>query len=158
VGAGDDDPDRKAAALAERHDDRPASRWGSRWIDVAIWGFAVGATAMTLWYSLGPTPPGHGSDKQLHGAAYFVNTLAILFAIVWRPGRRGGRRFEGGALPVVVGMLVLGGLIEIVQGGFVDRESQFTDWVADSLGIMLALMLFVTFRHSYQRSAEVVDE
>jgi VanZ family protein len=143
--------------FAERRGDRPASRWGFPWIDIGIWAFALGATALTLWYSLGPRPPGHGSDDQLHSAAYFVNTLAILLAIVWRPGRRGAGRFERGTLPVVVGMLVLGGLIEIVQGGFVDRDAQFTDWVADGLGIMLAVMLFATLRRAYQRSARFVE-
>jgi VanZ family protein len=137
--------------------DRPASRWGSPWIDVGIWAFALGTTAITLWYSLGPRPPGHGSDSQLHFAAYFVNTLAILFAVVWRPGRRGTARFAGRTLLVVVIMLVLGGLIEIAQGGFVNRDSQFTDWIADSVGVMLAVTLFVTLRRAYRRSARFVE-
>jgi VanZ family protein len=156
VGASSNDRDRKAGGFAERHGEGPASRWGSRWIDVGIWASALGATALTLWYSLGPRPPGHGSDDQLHAAAYFVNTLAILLAIVWRPGRGAGR-FERGALPVVVGMLALGGLIEIIQGGFVNRDSQFTDWVADGLGIVLAVMLFATLRRAYERSARFVE-
>ena len=141
---------------ADMRADRPASRWGSPWIDVGIWAFALGTTAITLWYSLGPRPPGHGSDSQLHFFAYFVNTLAILFAVVWRPGRRTGR-FGVRTLLVVVIMLVLGGLIEIAQGGFVNRDSQFTDWIADSVGVMLALMLFVTLRRAYQRSAQFAE-
>jgi hypothetical protein len=146
--AGSNDPDRTAVALTERHGDRPASRWGSRWIDIGIWAFALGATALTLWYPLGRRPPGHRSDNQPHGAAYFVNTFAILVAVVWRPGRRGAGRFETGTLPVVVGMSVLGGPIEIVQGGFVDRDAQFADRVADSLGIMFAVMLFAALRRA----------
>jgi VanZ family protein len=150
VGARSNDPDRSAAALAERHNDGPASWRESRLIDTGIWAFALGTTALTLWYSLGPTPPGHGSDKQLHAAAYFVNTLAILLAIVWRPGRS-VRRFDAWALLVAVGMLVLGGLLEIVQGGFVGRDSQFTDWVADGVGITLAVMVFATLRWALRR-------
>jgi VanZ family protein len=103
---------------------------------------------------LGPTPPGRGSDIELHAAAYFVNTLAILFAVVWRPGRRAGR-FNGWALPVAMGMLILGGLIEVVQGGFVDRDAQFTDWVADGVGVGLAAIVFVTLRRALRERSAV---
>ncbi len=151
MGARSNDPDPSAAALAEQPGDGPASRWESRWIDVGIWVFALVTTALTLWYSLGPTPPGHGSDKQLHSAAYFVNTLAILLAIVWRPGRSRDR-FDARTVPVGVGMLVLGGVIEVVQGGFVGRDSQFTDWVADGVGIMLAVMVFAALRRGLRSS------
>jgi VanZ family protein len=145
------DPDQGEAALAERHGGGPASRWESRWIDVGIWAFALVTTALTLWYSLGPRPPGHGSDKQLHSLAYFVNTLAILLAIVWRPGRSRGR-FDARTVPVAVGMLVLGGVIEVVQGGFVRRDSQFTDWAGDSVGIILAVMVFAALRRGLPSS------
>lgn len=102
---------------------------------------------------VGTDSPGrHGSGKQLQAAAYFVNTLAVLLAIVWRPGRGAGR-FDRLALPVVVGMQLLGGLIEIVQGGFVGIDSQFTDWVADAVGITLAVMAFATLRRTVRGEA-----
>lgn len=139
--------DPSAADVAERHRDQPASRWESPLVNAGIWAVALCTTALTLWYSLGPAPPGHGSDKELHATVYFVNTLAILLAFVWRPGRGAGR-FNAWALPVVVAiaMLALGGLIEIVQGGFVGRDSQFADWVADAAGITLAVMVFAALR------------
>jgi VanZ family protein len=145
VDARSNDHDRSAARFVERQSNGPASRGEARWIDLGIWAFALGTTALTLWYSFGPTPPDHGSDKQAHAAAFFVNTLAILFAIVWRPGRSAGR-FDAWALPVAAGMLVLGGLIEVLQGGVVGRDSQFTDWLADGIGITLAVMVFASLR------------
>ena len=58
----------------------------------------------------------HGSDKDLHVAAYFLDAFAILLALVWRPGRETRRLKEAGMLPVAVGLLIVGGVIEIAQG------------------------------------------
>jgi VanZ family protein len=124
---------------------RTASRWESPLIDVGIWLIALVATGLTVWYSLGPRPPSHGSDKDLHAAAYFVDTLAILLGVVWRPGRE-TRRLRGGMLPVALGILIVGGVIEIAQGGFADRDAQFGDWVADAIGIGLAVLIFTLLR------------
>jgi VanZ family protein len=121
------------------------SRWETPWIDAAIWAAALGATALTLWYSLGAVPPAHGSDKDLHALAYFVDALAVLLAVVWRPGRRAGR-FDGWGPAVVAGMLGIGGLIELAQGGFVHRDAQFTDWIADAVGIGAAWVAFGSLR------------
>jgi VanZ family protein len=112
---------------------------------MGIWILALLAISMTVWYSLGSTPPVHHSDKDLHAVAYFVDTLAILLALVWRPGRE-SRRLDGWALPVTLAVLVLGGLMEIVQGGFVHRDAQFGDWIADAMGIGLALLVFTVLR------------
>ena len=75
---GNDDRDESAAALIERHSDGLASRGGSLW-DLGIWAFALGTTALTLWYSFGPTPSSHGSDKQAHAAAF------LELKTVWHP-------------------------------------------------------------------------
>jgi len=125
--------------------DEKVSRWESPLIDVILWAFAIVATGVTVWYSLGPRPPGHGSDKDLHAVAYFVNTLAVLLALVWRPGRA-PRRYDGWALPVALGILMLGGVIEIAQAGFADRDAQFGDWIADAVGVVLALGVFTGMR------------
>jgi VanZ family protein len=121
-----------------------ASAWDSPLVDVGIWLIALVATAATLWFSLGPTAPGHGFDKALHATAYFVDTLAILLALVWRPGRD-KRRFES-ALWVALAVLAAGGLIELVQGGFAHRDAQFADWIADAVGIGLAVLVFAAAR------------
>ena len=75
------------------------SVWESPLIDAAIWLVAFASTGAILWYSLGPKPPGHGVDKGLHAIAYFINALAILLAVVWRPGRD-DRRLKDLAIPV----------------------------------------------------------
>lgn len=106
---------------------------------------ALVATGLTVWYSLGPSPPVNGSDKNLHAAAYFVDTFAILLAVVWRPGRE-TRGLKGGMVSVALGMLIVGGAIEIAQGGFADRDAQFGDWVADGVGIGLAILIFALLR------------
>jgi VanZ family protein len=118
--------------------DGKASIWESPLIDLGIWLIALVATGLTLWYSLGPTPPLHSSDKDLHAVAYFVDILAILLIVVWRPGHQ-PRRLDQWALPVALGILVLGGMIEIAQGEFANRDAQFNDWIADAVGIGLAL-------------------
>ena len=64
-----------------------ATIWESPLVDAAIWLIALVATGLTVWYSLGPRPPDHGSDKELHAVAYFLDTFAILLALIWRPGR-----------------------------------------------------------------------
>jgi len=74
-----------------------------------------------------------------------VNTLAVLLALVWRPGRA-PRRYDGWALPVALGILMLGGVIEIAQAGFADRDAQFGDWIADAVGVVLALGVFTGMR------------
>jgi VanZ family protein len=124
--------------------------WGSLLVDVGIWLIALVATGLTIWYSLGSRPPIHGSDKDLHAVAYLVDTFAILLAVVWRPGRE-PRRFDAWALPLALGILAIGGLIEIAQGGFADRDAQFGDWVADAVGVGLALLLFAVLRWALRR-------
>jgi VanZ family protein len=132
------------------HRDGTRSTSLSPFVDVGIWLIALTATGLTVWYSLGPRPPDHGSDKELHAMAYLIDTFAILLAVVWRPGRQ-PRRFDAWALPAAMAMLVLGGLIEITQGGFTDRDAQFGDWIADGLGIGLALLLFTALRWVHRR-------
>ena len=41
---------------------------------------------------------------------------------------------------------MLGGVIEIAQAGFADRDAQFGDWIADAVGVVLALWVFTVMR------------
>ena len=124
--------------------------WGSPLVDGGIWLIALIATGLTVLYSLGPRPPAHGSDWEWHAMAYFIDTLAILLAVVWRPGRE-VRRFDALALPVALAVLLVGGLIEIVQGRFADRDAQVRDWIADALGVGLAVLLFTALRWAIRK-------
>jgi VanZ family protein len=127
-----------------------ATNWDSPLVDAAIWLIALVATGLTVWYSLGPRPPDHGSDKELHAVAYFLDTFAILLALIWRPGRE-PRRLHAWALPVALTLLIVGGLVEIIQGGFTHRDAQFGDWLADAAGIGLALLLFTALRWAVRK-------
>jgi hypothetical protein len=49
-------------------------------------------------------------------------------------------------LPIALGLLIVGGVIEIAQGGLVDRDTQFGDWVADAVGIGLAVLIYASLR------------
>jgi VanZ family protein len=93
-------------------------------------------------------------DKGLHAIAYFINTLAILFAVVWRPGRD-DRRLKDLAIPVALCALAAGGLIEIAQSSLVDRDSQLADWAADAVGVGLALLLLIALRWAIRRRPAV---
>src|SRR5262249_9271317 len=131
---------------ATRHRHRSPHVSRSRLVDVGIWIVALLATAATLWFSLGPTAPDEGVDKGLHRTAFFFDTLAILLVLVWRPGR--DKRSFDAALWVALAILVAGGLIELLQGGFVHRDAQFADWVADAVGVGLAVLVFAVARRT----------
>ena len=48
---------------------------------------------------------------------------------------------------IAAGMAILGGVVEVLQAG-VGRDAQLPDWVADIIGIALAVVVFVTFRRA----------
>ncbi|MGZ8611892.1 MAG: VanZ family protein [Actinomycetota bacterium] len=123
-----------------------SARRALRAVDVAIWAVALGALGTTLWYSLGAAPPGTGTDRQLHALAYFVDTFAILLAVVWRPGRDTDRRVGAWTVVIALALLALGAVIEIAQGRFAGRVAQLSDWVADAAGIVLAVAAFGVLR------------
>ena len=93
---------------------------------------------MTLWLSLVEVPPGTsafgGADKVEHAFAYFVTSLLLLLAAVWRPGRG-----DGVLAPwtwwVLGAMVLAGGAVEIVQS-FVGREAELADWVAEIVAVV----------------------
>lgn len=70
-----------------------------------------------------------GSDKMNHVLAFVV--LGLLAQAAW-PSRR---------VLVLVGLLALGGLIELVQAQ-VGRDASGADWLADAVGLVLALALW----------------
>jgi VanZ family protein len=117
------------------------SRWDSPWVGPALWAFAVGTTALTIWFSLASAPPDVGSDKDLHALAYLVNTLAILLAAGWRPGARSAASF-GWTAVITLGMLALGAALEVVQKYF-GRSTDRQDWFADATGIAIAVLVFI---------------
>jgi len=85
-----------------------------------------------------PLPPGVGlfvgEDKVAHLLAYFVFAL-----LLWRAYLRGGQRSRA-ALWVVLITAVHGALAELVQRFVPSRTASVTDWGADLVGAMLAVV------------------
>lgn len=70
-----------------------------------------------------------GNDKLQHGLAFFA--LALSAGIGWP------KRISQTAL----GLLVLGALIEVLQGSeLVGRDPSFGDWLADIVGVILGVV------------------
>jgi VanZ family protein len=92
-------------------------------------------------------PPGHGllarlNDKFLHTFAYFL--LAAMASVALK--RRGP------AASAVVGLIVLGGVLEIIQG-YVGRDMSFYDELANTagavIGSILARLIIEPLRRNY---------
>ncbi|MCP5223365.1 MAG: VanZ family protein [Zoogloeaceae bacterium] len=95
------------------------------------------ALVAVLVLSLAPVPAGHmmfsWQDKLEHVLAFFA--LGVLARLGW-PGR---------TAMLVIGLLAYGGLIEVAQSFTTYRMGDAADWLADALGIGLA-MLFGAWR------------
>jgi hypothetical protein len=63
--------------------------------DRALWTCAWGLTAVLIFFSLGPVPPGASAfryaDKVHHASLHAATVFLFLLAAVWRPGRGNGR-------------------------------------------------------------------
>ena len=81
-----------------------------------------------------------------HAFAYFVTSLLLLLAAVWRPGRG-----DGVLAPwtwwVLGAMVLAGGAVEIVQS-FVGREAELADWVAEIVAVVAAAGVLAVLRAS----------
>jgi len=118
-------------------------------IDALIWAFALLALAGTVWYSLASPPAADqvlGSDKVAHAAAYAVDTMLLLLAVVWRPGRP--QPLVAWVVPILLAVAILGAAIEFVQDA-VGRDADPLDWVADLAGIAIAALAFGLLRRRY---------
>ena len=98
---------------------------------------SVLTTAM-FWPLEAPPPAPEGSDKLVH---------LIAFAALAFPLARTGRF---GAIPVLIGAIAFGGLIELIQPTF-NRSADVNDWVADTLGVLIGIGLGLAYRHVRQR-------
>jgi len=89
------------------------------------------ATVATLWLAFAPSGDGPGLipwDKAGHFLSFYV--LTVLYAAALP-------RVPRGALAAA--LIAVGGSIEIVQG-FVGREPDWKDWIADMAGIGAVLI------------------
>ncbi len=110
---------------------------------IALWLLAFAATHVPAER----LPALHASDKTLHAAAYFA--LAACFWMVLAlqrvaPARRAGL--------VVAGLLVYGAFDELTQP-LVNRHASALDWVADAVGVILAVIAAETIAFFVRRRA-----
>ena len=92
-------------------------------------------TAVVLYLALSPNPPTQvdlGWDKLNHASAFAALTISGCFGFPgsWRV-----------VLMVLLGVVALGGLIEIVQAHVPGRSSDWFDLVADSVGMLCGAMV-----------------
>jgi VanZ family protein len=112
-------------------------------IDAVLWAAAFVCVFLTLWWSLVSAPPERhlfrDIDKVQHGLAYFVTSLLLLLAGVWRPGRGDGPFARWGVwVPAV--LIAAGAGIEILQS-FIGRDAELGDWLVEILAVALAWVL-----------------
>jgi len=109
-------------------------------IDVALWAAAILCGLATLWWSFVSLPPERhlfkGIDKLQHGLAYFVTSLLLLLAAVWRPGRGDGP-FARWAPWVLGALIAAGAAIEVLQS-FIGRDAELGDWIAEIVAVAVA--------------------
>ena len=104
-----------------------AAEWrGERRWRAAFWLAVVAGVVLALWPQPALDEPWfEGVDKVEH---------ALSFALLMWVGRRAGYRRP---IVLAVGLVMLGGAIEVAQGFTATRTAEWLDWLADALGIAL---------------------
>jgi hypothetical protein len=120
------------------------TRPGGRVLDVLLWTASVALLSWIVVISLGPVPSAAPdfawSDKAYHAAHYAALAGLLLLVAVWRPGRGAGP-WPNRASAVVVGLIVLGAVLEVLQA-FVGRQPDVVDLLADAAGVVVAVMVW----------------
>jgi VanZ family protein len=111
----------------------------SRWAPPALWAALL--IALTSW----PNPPvpqvGQG-DKLVHVLLYGI--------LAWLVARAAPRvtASPGPAAAALLGLLAFAAVDEWHQGLVPGRSASAADWVADAMGVALALLLFAARRRA----------
>jgi hypothetical protein len=128
--------------------------------DFVLWIIAFASAGPTVALSFVGEPPGSqivGLDKVEHAVAYFMTTVVVLLAGVWRPGRGAGpwwrfRRWVAG------GILIAGALIEVLQATVMThRNGDVRDWFAGAAGVTLAVATVAALRRRERAQRSLVD-
>ena len=92
-------------------------------------------TVAMLWPLEAPPPVPEGADKLVH----FITFAALAFPLA-HTGRFG-------LIPVLIGAI-----IELIQPTF-NRSAELSDWIADTLGVLIGIGLGLAYRRVRQRRA-----
>ncbi len=92
-----------------------------------------------------------GTDKLVHGALYLILGLSL----AWGKGRTGS---NVGWAPLLLMGAGYGALDEWHQSFVPGRDASVGDWMADSAGVMLALVLFSSFSSRSRESGRSPSE
>jgi VanZ family protein len=107
-------------------------RWPRLWLAIWVMGMLIGIY-LSLRTSALQVPMVAHLDKLIHASGYGV--LALLACGLFPPGRA--------RLHALIGLVVLGALIEVAQGLFtVNRQAEVLDFLANVGGIVLVSILF----------------
>lgn len=120
----------------------------NRWL--AAWGPAAAWAAFLFFMSSRSTLPvglGSGLDKVAHFGAYFVLGFLLAHATT--------RLQRAPQVAIMLG-LVYGFLDEFHQSFVPGRDASVGDWVADALGTVLGVLLFLFVRRTRGPTREQV--
>lgn len=96
------------------------------------------AVAVVLFFTLRPlTITAPGSDKTQHAISF--GALMLLAAAAYPRAR---------ASAIALALSGVGAAIELIQPWF-GRGNEFLDWVADTMGIVIALLVILAIRRMW---------
>ena len=105
-----------------------------KYLDIPLTAVVTTAlTAAMLWPLEAPPPAPKGSDKLVH----FMAFVALAFPLACTG------RF--GVIPILIGASAFGAIIELIQPTF-NRSAELSDWVADTLGVLIGIGLGLAYR------------
>jgi VanZ family protein len=80
------------------------------------------------------------ADKVVHFIMFFVLTAVLIYeSVIRKKIAYPSRKFW---IICIIFPIVLGGIIEILQGAFFNRSACWFDWLADIAGVLVAVFLF----------------
>ena len=116
----------------------PAALWAAVLFLLSEWSGPVGGLPL-------------GADKLVHGGLFLILGLSL----AWGKGRTGSS--VSGLVFLLMGV-GYGALDEWHQSFIPGRDASVGDWVADSAGVMLGLVLFTSFSSRFRKNRRSPSE
>ena len=105
-----------------------------KYLDIPLTLIVTAVLTVAMLWPINQTPQApNGTDKLVH---------LIAFAALAFPLARTGRI---GLVPVFIGAIAFGGIIELIQPSF-GRSADMQDWIADIAGVVLGIILALLYR------------